>query len=655
MRGEGPQRARPHAHLKHHTQGYGRTDVDARSSEQRQLKTEMLGRARLALERACAPARSKLMSKTRQLHDLQARFHMRLEDLGRDVPNIERDVAFLERRGKMADAEKEREKVTAIREEQAALKEQVTQQVGELHRRIARHRADTDKYSEKHHAISATLDVHMSPSRTRDPALLESEVDGRLAQARAFSQIIGRQPSLSAVRANTLRRSASIWDPDPESPTEKMWRSTECLAGSTLQATSARNAFMAVLHFENCEHLDSMLSGRGVSTVAQLASLSIEHVRALPCGNADKTLVLNASREARLRLPAASGQSLTARAPWSYQALFSHRKDRAAHLEKDKRSEYKKLRHAVTDRDLAKVLEILGAMGREAALRAVNDISADNSGDGWSILQRVCLTPLTQESLSNAALLKTKRYAVFPLKDPKFSPMVQEFSPAALHAVKKFVRKEAVRRKVQDDAKESEEREEEEEEEDESEHGEEADKDEADLDDDDEQESTNSGMVRPMTSISDTSDEDDPPPWLKEEAPKPNKLLLHSIRKDYQNFPRTLPAELGESNIQGSAELDLQQRDTAIIKVLLEAKADVHHKNTYGRTALHYAAMEGNLSACHELLQAGSLPHEFDKLGFTPIQHSVLMKRADWNLCHDLLIRVRPLRTTICSIACTWE
>ena len=35
----------------------------------------------------------------------------------------------------------------------------------------------------------------------------------------------------------------------------------------------------------------------------------------------------------------------------------------------------------------------------------------------------------------------------------------------------------------------------------------------------------------------------------------------------------------------------MQEKNSEIVKQLLKARADVHLKNSYGRTALHYAAM----------------------------------------------------------------
>ena len=43
-----------------------------------------------------------------------------------------------------------------------------------------------------------------------------------------------------------------------------------------------------------------------------------------------------------------------------------------------------------------------------------------------------------------------------------------------------------------------------------------------------------------------------------------------------------------------------------IIELLIKAGADVGQTNQYGRTALHYAAMEGNFYAASILVHAGA-------------------------------------------------
>ena len=119
--------------------------------------------------------------------------------------------------------------------------------------------------------------------------------------------------------------------------------------------------------------------------------------------------------------------------------------------------------------------------------------------------------------------------------------------------------------------------------------------------------------------------------WLDEDVPSPCKLQLHAVKVGFSSGTK-------QSNLE-RRELGLQQHNTEIVKNLLLARADVHLTNLYGRTALHYAAMEGNVSACRALVDAGALPDELDHHGFIAVQHAVLMKRANWDHV-DFLIEV---------------
>jgi hypothetical protein len=77
--------------------------------------------------------------------------------------------------------------------------------------------------------------------------------------------------------------------------------------------------------------------------------------------------------------------------------------------------------------------------------------------------------------------------------------------------------------------------------------------------------------------------------------------------------------------------------DVVIIQSLLLARADVHLKNKYGRTALHYAAMEGNVSICSLLIEARAHIADLDSYGMCPMQHASLMKKGCWkDVCHLL-------------------
>ena len=95
---------------------------------------------------------------------------------------------------------------------------------------------------------------------------------------------------------------------------------------------------------EGAYHLQDILFDRGIRSLTQLASMSVEHVRALPCSNIDKTVLLNASRSARLSVAAddeaplggraATGEGfgdadvallLTSRGAGGFDPLFQHR------------------------------------------------------------------------------------------------------------------------------------------------------------------------------------------------------------------------------------------------------------------------------------------------------------------------------------------
>jgi hypothetical protein len=84
-------------------------------------------------------------------------------------------------------------------------------------------------------------------------------------------------------------------------------------------------------------------------------------------------------------------------------------------------------------------------------------------------------------------------------------------------------------------------------------------------------------------------------------------------------------------------------------QVLIKAGADVGQENGYGRTALHYAAMEGNLYASSLLVHAGAPVDAKDKamvpdplgggliVGATPAFHARLMRRNEWERVVALL------------------
>ena len=73
------------------------------------------------------------------------------------------------------------------------------------------------------------------------------------------------------------------------------------------------------------------------------------------------------------------------------------------------------------------------------------------------------------------------------------------------------------------------------------------------------------------------------------------------------------------------------------LDLLIRFGADVNKKNIYGRTPLHYAAMEGSVPTCLALLNAGAVAAVTDKYGMTPIQHALLMRRGMWIEVQSLL------------------
>ena len=79
---------------------------------------------------------------------------------------------------------------------------------------------------------------------------------------------------------------------------------------------------------------------------------------------------------------------------------------------------------------------------------------------------------------------------------------------------------------------------------------------------------------------------------------------------------------------------------------LIRHKADVHLKNIYGRTALHYAAMEGSVESCQVLIDAGAHATEQDRNGMTPLQHVLLMRKGCWEQARILLGSHMPIAQT---------
>jgi len=79
-----------------------------------------------------------------------------------------------------------------------------------------------------------------------------------------------------------------------------------------------------------------------------------------------------------------------------------------------------------------------------------------------------------------------------------------------------------------------------------------------------------------------------------------------------------------------------------IVEILIKAGADVNQTNSYGKTALHYAAIEGNFYSASVLVHSGANVDCKDQVtvpdlinggiikGATPAFHAKLHKKNDW-------------------------
>ena len=244
------------------------------------------------------------------------------------------------------------------------------------------------------------------------------------------------------------------------------------------------------------------------------------------------------------------------------------------------------IRKAVNERNLDLVGSVL-------ATQAVRDSVNFQGSDGWIVLQRACVHKQDVAQRPNSTFGR-KWLPTSTAFEP--APWVQTFGRASLEATQHIKAAEDARKSTAATQAES-----------------------------------DSGDPRVATSASALSVFSEHK-WVDEDVPSPCKLQLHAVKVGFSYGTN-------ESNLE-RRELGLQQHNTEIVKNLLLARADVNLTNVYGRTALHYAAMEGNVSACRALVDAGALPDQLDHHGFTAVQHAVLMKRADWDHCHDFLTEV---------------
>ena len=334
-----------------------------------------------------------------------------------------------------------------------------------------------------------------------------------------------------------------------------------------------------------------MLFDMGVCTRGHLAKMSVEHVRSLSCSNADKTALINATRTARQRIASATSGAgaggtdggiggedasvalLTSRRGEGFLPLFGHRIDKLGEITTRERNVADDLRKAVNERNLDLVRSIL-------ATQAGRDAVNVQGSDGWTVLQRACVHKQDVAQRPNSTFGR-KRLPTRAAFEP--APWVQTFGRASLEATQHIKAAEDARKSTAATQAES-----------------------------------DAGDPRVATSASALSVFSEHK-WLDEDVPSPCKLQLHAVKVGFSSGTK-------QSNLE-RRELGLQQHNTEIVKNLLLARADVHLTNLYGRTALHYAAMEGNVSACRALVDAGALPDQLDHHGFTGVQHAVFMKK----------------------------
>jgi ankyrin repeat protein len=68
----------------------------------------------------------------------------------------------------------------------------------------------------------------------------------------------------------------------------------------------------------------------------------------------------------------------------------------------------------------------------------------------------------------------------------------------------------------------------------------------------------------------------------------------------------------------------VRNRDTETLRLLLEAKADINFVDSKGRTALHAAAIWGNVETAKALIAAGAIKEKVDSEGKSPRYYTSL-------------------------------
>jgi Ankyrin repeats (3 copies) len=97
-----------------------------------------------------------------------------------------------------------------------------------------------------------------------------------------------------------------------------------------------------------------------------------------------------------------------------------------------------------------------------------------------------------------------------------------------------------------------------------------------------------------------------------------NTLLIHKADKEAGGYVWD-SSPLMEAAGNGHHE---------VVRLLLSSGADIHHKDKYGRTTLHWAAWNGHLEMVKELMKNGARV-EADNDGETPIAYATLWGHSE--------------------------
>ena len=367
-------------------------------------------------DRARKPFGANLLEKTREVHELQAHFYVELETREQELPKMEKRILTLERQHQFcskpgcegcAEKNKKRLQCMRIREGREALREQISQNLADAHESIARHRSDMDTFRAKADDIQERIKAHMALQQKDHRKDLSQEESQRFMLARDFSKKL--------VLGKSVTKGHSVLDAGASDPEiKKLIDETLVTSVGALQSNTDWKLMLQELSLEDALHLKNLLYDRGVRSVANLAKLSVEHVRSLPCNNRDKSALLHCSRSARQRLAftatgvldesdgekEASVALLTSRNSGGFLPLFSHRVDILAKQDVKKCNMVEEIRNAVKDRNVELIRKLVANEDGESTINS-------QCADGWTVLHRACLHKL-DHSMLVIVLLKLK-------------------------------------------------------------------------------------------------------------------------------------------------------------------------------------------------------------------------------------------------------